>query len=832
MLTSSGVSKNVRAAVLLSALAHFSLAVIIQIENYLTYLATDSLDFFWWLARLPFIQLENIIFAGFLGVLAIGMTSRATWRWTYLVLVVACNAYLAVDQLAYKVFFDHIPYGLLEADYTFQKMLLHLLAQVDAWLVVNSILVAFSAWLLYQVLIRQQTFGIECLDSWASKLVNRPIVQVGVVALGFFSVIIVVNGVHHNLNQHAASKILFSLDGKYRAASSGGNIFYPRFGEELRRYNQALRAFQAAVQQSPRTSVVVITVKFKNGQNARDAIMEVPAIQELLTKGVYFPEVYNPWPSPAHPYAADWLMVSGARAMSSVTRKASNEAYKNTHLARALQQQKYISAFAPATSPVAPADGECFTPARLPITQSLMKLRNSASPQQPFFLSLTTSLSLDTAGCSAGDAMPITSHQRSLLDQDLQALLQYLRASQRFKDTVFVIYGDVSQQTDKENASLLRDDRAKGFAIVSSSRYSGESIVADGVMQLANVNAMLLSFIGEPKGDTPSLLDTEGSARITYFMDGYGTGMWGLRDGNWKFTESTLGGQVALYDLDKDKRETNNLARYYPQRVRLYEQLSAAWYATLNTDLPESKRHFVNVDGRLKRQFESGFPGAKNIVVGYYKGLPNKSKFLPRKVFNPYDPIAVTVDWIAYPKQKQFEFNWLSPSGQSYTYPFMVEAGWLHSWAIPGFGLPMESGVWTLALLDEGQKVMAKDFVVDHNQAQKRQFSAELAVVEQAEVGIYTPAPQPKFVTNPAIHAQRTPILWTRWKPQSDVRFITYRWESAQGIRSEKDYGVRGDWHETWVDYEGPMPLDRGPWRVSILQQGRKIMETQFVVVQ
>lgn len=831
MLNSPGAPRNVLAAALWSSILHLSLAIIIQFENYLTYLATDWGDLAWWLASLPFIQLENVVFAGVLIVLAVVMVSNTLLRWAYFLFSIGCNAYLAVDQLAYKIFFDHIPYVLIEADYTFTGMLSQLLSQADPWLLFNSACVVGSAWLLYWVVICNQTYGIERLAERSKSLFSRPIAQVFTVAMLFFSVIVITNGAHQHLNQHALVKLVYPMDSQYRAIDSAGNIYYPRFGKELRRYNQSLKNFQEVVKKIPQPSVVVITVKFKHGHHARDAIMTVPAIQELLANGAYFPEVYNSWPSspPEYNSSADWLMVSGARAINSGTRQPSLKAYQNTRLARALKQQKYVSAFLAQTQ-LAPADIECFTPAALPIKQALKQLRDTAAPHQPFFLTLTTSLSLDTAPCSTQDAMPITFHQRSLLDQDLQALFQYLRTTRRLEDTVFVIYGEVSQQSDQKNAASLADERTKGFAIVSSSRYDGKSILADGVRDLTNAHAMLASLVGISDNQGVSLLDTEAPARITYFMDGQATGRWGLRDGNWKFSVSTLGGQAALYNLANDAQETINLARYYPQRVKLYEQLCAAWYANLYTDLPEIKHHFVYVKGRLQRQFESGLPGAKKIIFGYYDGLVNASKFLPRDVFNPYDPIALSVNWVAYPSQKQFEFKWSSPTGQSYSYPFVVDPWWSHSWTTPGFGLPMEAGLWTVTLIHEGQAVMAKDFVVDPKQVQKH-LSNTQAIIRQAEIGFYNTSSPSAFVANNKLSAKQIPIFWTRWEPQGEVRFIIYKWQSPKGTLHEKEYAVRGDWKETWVDYEGPVPLERGQWQVSIWQNGKMLTESAFEVV-
>ena len=97
----------------------FQLLVIwlLQVESYFSYVYNvedDALTGFLFLVRFPFIQLETFLFALFLGGLAFLFYRPRFLRWIYYGLVFLSTALVLLDQIYYKIFFDHISMSMTE----------------------------------------------------------------------------------------------------------------------------------------------------------------------------------------------------------------------------------------------------------------------------------------------------------------------------------------------------------------------------------------------------------------------------------------------------------------------------------------------------------------------------------------------------------------------------------------------------------------------------------------------------------------------------------------------------------------------------------------------
>ena len=76
----------------------------------------------------------------------------------------------------------------------------------------------------------------------------------------------------------------------------------------------------------------------------------------------------------------------------------------------------------------------------------------------------------------------------------------------------------------------------------------------------------------------------------------------------------------------------------------------------------------------------------------------------------------------------------------------------------------------------------------------------------------------------------RPPLAWTRWVSYEADHDVTFEWVSPRGERYGVPIRVRSEWTTTYVKYVGPVPMERGAWKVE-LRDGEKVaLEAAFEV--
>jgi arylsulfatase A-like enzyme len=70
-----------------------------------------------------------------------------------------------------------------------------------------------------------------------------------------------------------------------------------------------------------------------------------------------------------------------------------------------------------------------------------------------------------------------------------------------------------------------------------------------------------------------------GRARMALFFTDYTLGMFGLRDGGWKFIHELDSRRSKLFDLSRDPGERIDVSAHQPARVRLYKDALRGWSA-------------------------------------------------------------------------------------------------------------------------------------------------------------------------------------------------------------------------------------------------------------
>jgi arylsulfatase A-like enzyme len=99
-------------------------------------------------------------------------------------------------------------------------------------------------------------------------------------------------------------------------------------------------------------------------------------------------------------------------------------------------------------------------------------------------------------------------------------------------------------------------------------------------VSLVDAAPTILDVLGFPKAPQyqgQSALGAE--PRMALFFTDYSLGLLGLRDGPWKYVHDLDSGRAKLFDLDKDRAESVNLASSHTPRVQSYQRTLHAWSA-------------------------------------------------------------------------------------------------------------------------------------------------------------------------------------------------------------------------------------------------------------
>jgi arylsulfatase A-like enzyme len=127
----------------LAAASHLLLLVVIQVEDYVLYLwpANHSVGaLLSFAAGLGLAQWENIAAAVALGAVTLFTAAIRPGRWLAFSLVILANLYLVIDQVGFKLFFDHLDPSMLEGAERLGDLRSSVLAELDGAFFLNLVL--------------------------------------------------------------------------------------------------------------------------------------------------------------------------------------------------------------------------------------------------------------------------------------------------------------------------------------------------------------------------------------------------------------------------------------------------------------------------------------------------------------------------------------------------------------------------------------------------------------------------------------------------------------------------------------------------------------------
>jgi phosphoglycerol transferase MdoB-like AlkP superfamily enzyme len=343
------ISRNdqVRVLALLVALSHFGLLLVIQLENFFLYIrpsphADSSLISF--LAGLVLGQWENIAAAVLLGVLTLGAAASRPGRWLSFAVVCAVNLYLVVDQVGFKLFFDHFSPSMLEGAQRLGDLRSSITAELDITFYINIVLYLLVSGLLYITFFRGFSLHYSGLDAHLSNLFRSKKAPVFVLILIVIGALFPIRADYANLYHHPFHNLMMAMSDPPRpvaapslaAASSPASVPVSlkrdapnkpldlqslRFGkfppdpQSDERLDAALRASQT--QKKPLNIIWIIMESVGSEQLLRTDDRPDPGITPTLAKlaqhAALFDSLYSVFPGTVRSHID---MVTGGRTLT------------------------------------------------------------------------------------------------------------------------------------------------------------------------------------------------------------------------------------------------------------------------------------------------------------------------------------------------------------------------------------------------------------------------------------------------------------------------------------------------------------------------------------
>ena len=132
-------------------------------------------------------------------------------------------------------------------------------------------------------------------------------------------------------------------------------------------------------------------------------------------------------------------------------------------------------------------------------------------------------------------------------------------------------------------------------------------------------------------------------------------------------------------------------------------------------------------------------------------------------------------------------------------------------------------------------RTLAAQWYANSDIAYKSQLDHEFlnskAQVKDIAVGVETAKASPRFTASPTITANSQPVIQTGWWPPLAKETLGYVWRSPSGKEERFDYTTAAGWRQTWVSYDGILPMLPGTWSLSIMRKGARIAFVEFEVL-
>jgi lipoteichoic acid synthase len=168
-------------------------------------------------------------------------------------------------------------------------------------------------------------------------------------------------------------------------------------------------------------------------------------------------------------------------------------------------------------------------------------------------------------------------------DESIGALARGLRDRGLEEQTLWIVFGDHGEAFGQHPGNFghtffLYDENIRVPFLVAAPGRIEEEIRVSRVVSLVDTAPTVLDLLGlpSPRGYMgSSMLDPQ--PRMALFFTDYSLGLWGLRDGRWKFLHEVESGRSKLFDLAADAGERHDVSAAHAQRVEWYRGRLRAW---------------------------------------------------------------------------------------------------------------------------------------------------------------------------------------------------------------------------------------------------------------
>ncbi len=872
---------------------HALLLLTIQLENYFLHLYQPSDGYVGaikFLALLPFCQLEHIVVS-----IAIGLTAWAAYRldftrWLCFSAVILLNLYLAVDQIIFPTFFDHLQLSMSEGQMADLSALSDSVrAEIRPEFYINLALIGLTGVAVFAVFLQPHRIRPFCNRLYGRWRESRPLVNL-LTAFVVVSIICARFVDNHKLEHHALTVLA-------RSAFAGGpppappkpsgeqaDIYTLRHGRPIdvpgrsKRKAELLKQIQA--RETPPNIVFIVLESVGTDQLFRNGEIDAaftPNLAAVTDHMAVFDAVYTTFPATIRTHVP---MNTGGRTITwgSVFEEFS-AAYQGPVLVNELKQQGYRTALFSAgdftTENMTGFFGQLdydhvFEPGAADedfvdahkihswgvnediVREMAFDWVDEDLAAAPFFLHFLTISTHHPYGVVDGYNSPLDGDDRETRyynslhynDSVIGRLLNDLRARKLLDNTVIVLTGDHGQafgrrhHTNFTHKNYIYEENVRTFCIVLDFVAIQEYYRDHTVAQIGDIMPTVLALAGTtPSQPVPgrNLLDPEYTSRIVYFHKNAEPELWGLRDGNWKFiTEKVDKANPELYDLDADPTEQHNLAAERPEQVALYNDLCGQWYVRTNDDFTSRLTDFTVTGGRSLDVDDLSSYGPKVVTFGFRDD--DIDEFVELPVIHPYENMAAWTRWVSYPEDHVITYRWWSPSGDQREFTFKVRSEWSTTWVYHHPYWPMEEGTWRLALYDEqNRKLITSEFEVNADAELKAPLQSVLPSLRKLETGMRNKdlVRANKFAPSTIFTVEDTVSIRSSWggkKIKKKYR-ILHEWHDPTGAVTKQLEKINGVTEV--IDGQHPQPLMPGAWRVVMkTPDGRPLGDAEFDVVE
>lgn len=838
------------------AIVHFFLAQLLFLERIVFYQPDFSLPF----TSLFITIAATAIFAftlGFISVFLKGFLSRLSFALFF----TAINLYFVFNLMFYKLYFRNFDFTSVESSTSLLDTLASsLLFEIDTLLLVNIVIALLCTKVMWRWTQSAQPFVIAPKRAFIfSALLLLALFVTAKMDIDhpFFHLI------HQAAKQNSPAAIANTTD----SFSTDITSFARSTPDETDTFS-TVNELLAEQKNKPNVVLVVLesvgSLQLLSNTGAPSKSL-TPVLSELASRSIVFDSIYSVFPGTTRAHVA--LNTGGHTITASGVFSELSYPYNGPTLARTFQANGYRTAMFSSSKlsfenmsgwykylgydtifdfETAGSDfqqrhslhswGGDEQAVLALATNWLEQPKTSA---QPFFLTYLTNATHHPYSIPKNYKAPFSGNDRQsrylnalhYTDNALKEIIDYLKKNNLLDNTIIAITGDHGEAfgdihaKNLLHANYIYEENVKSFLILSHPALTSHPFIAKRIGSLGDIMPTLLAAAKIPAAETPgqNLLSPAYKKRIQFFYKNAAPALWGLRDGNWKFIGEQLDEQAELYNLKEDSHEQHNVAHKHPQQVAMYKQILANWYVAADKNFTDKLAGYESLRQRAFTATEVLTPGPKVITFGFLDAAFN---FQQSDRFHPNENIHMWTRWVPYQTEKTITYRWLSPSGEKFEFPQHIPAGLSVTQLSEFTPIPMQEGTWTAQIIESGTVIAENSFQVFRSEILHNPLTAP--AIKEIDTGLNEGQ---DYAAAEVTEKNERVVVRTRWWPPLQQQKLTYVWYDPKGKPYRYTYTPAAGWRETWVSFDGEVPMKPGLWRVYIENDNKqKLGGTSFLV--